>query len=97
MLYALLFFSLQNAVCFIMLTSLVPVLVTFYIQVVLKLKKKNNSGAIGLKGALGCKCPPQLKKATNRHCPCSMKGNPSLLGGALSNLHFIGFSCRWER
>ena len=30
------FFSLQNAVVFIMLTSLVPVLFTFYIQVVLK-------------------------------------------------------------
>jgi hypothetical protein len=33
------FFSLQNAVCFIMLTCLVPILFTFYIQDVKKLKK----------------------------------------------------------
>ena len=37
------FFPLQIAVCFIILTYLVPELFTFYIQVVLKLKK-NNSG-----------------------------------------------------
>ena len=33
------FFPLHNAVCFIILTYLVPVVFTFYIQGVLKLKK----------------------------------------------------------
>ena len=42
------FFSLRSAVCFIILTCLVSVLFTFYIQGVLKLKK-NNSGTKGLK------------------------------------------------
>jgi len=42
--YSPFFFSLQNAVCFIILTYLVSVLSTFYIQDVQKLKR-NNSGA----------------------------------------------------
>ena len=37
------FFSLQNAVCFIMLTCLVPLLFIFYIQGVLHVKKNNSS------------------------------------------------------
>ena len=37
------FFPLQNAVCFIILTYLFPVLFAFYIQSVLKLKKNNSS------------------------------------------------------
>jgi len=39
MVYTLLFFSLQNAVCFIILTYLVLILFTFCIQGVLKFKK----------------------------------------------------------
>ena len=39
MVYTLRFFPLQNAVCFIILTCLVPVLFTFYVQCA-KIKKK---------------------------------------------------------
>jgi hypothetical protein len=39
MVYTLRFFSLQNAVCFIILTYLVPVLFTNKIKGVIKLKK----------------------------------------------------------
>ena len=54
MVYTVRFLSLQNAVCFIILTCLGPVLLTFYIQSVLKLKK-NNSGAKRLRTILQAK------------------------------------------
>jgi hypothetical protein len=43
-------FSLENAVCFVILTHLVPALFTFYKQGALKLKKK--SGAKRIKNTL---------------------------------------------
>jgi len=46
-----LFFSLQNAVCFIILTCLVPVF-TFYIQGVLKLKKKYGAKRLNVTGIM---------------------------------------------
>ena len=65
MIYTLRFIFLQNTICFVILTYLVPVSFTFYLQGVLKLKKNNNnSGAKRLKqgrptrGSPGCVMRP---------------------------------------
>ena len=62
------FFTLQNAVCFINLTYLVPVLFTFYIQGVLKLKK--NSGAKRLRIHVDLYVPVCTEMPSAAHAVC---------------------------
>jgi len=57
------FFSLQNAICFIILKYLVPVLFTFYIQGVLKLKKNSDAKRLMSGSWKGTMLWPQIEES----------------------------------
>ena len=83
------FFCLQNAVCFIMLTCLVPVLFTFYIQDVLKLKKIIPAPKL-TKIFRGCSCTYVASESRIHLCPAFLviifvRGNIEVRGGGGGN------------
>ena len=62
------FFPLQNAVCFIILTYLVRILLTFLIQGVLKLKKKFPAPkGSALRVSMPSCCPESASNVTSCH------------------------------
>jgi len=82
------FFPLQNAVCFIILTCLVPLLFTFYIQGVLKLKK--NSGAKRLIFIVGVPTSRQIKRQCNRKHNGETRNSHKLWSDNLKGRHWLG-------
>jgi len=86
------FFSLQNTVRFIMLTCLVPVLFTFYIQGVLKLKKISGTKGLNIVSYWHQKTCNFVSCHVVR--PCSL--NAAILcptHAPLISLHVLLFTC----
>jgi hypothetical protein len=72
------FFSLQNAVCFIIITYLVSVLFTFYIQGVLKFKKINILNMVYT-----------LRFSSSK---CSLFHNSNVFGSCIIHILYTGFA-----
>ena len=68
------FFSLQNAVCFIILTYSVPVLFTFYVQSVLKLKKNSGAKRLIYSNSISFTCFEEINYSSSggSYCICSI-------------------------
>ena len=79
------FFPLQNAVCFIFLTCLVPVLFTFYIQGVLKLKKSFRRQKVEV----------ERERETVRLFDCVGGGFVRIFHGSIWGVRYTESSWRW--